>query len=242
MEREGPTAPGTGYRVRRSARAKYARLRLSPHDGLTVVVPAHFDLALVPRLVEQQRAWLERAQARLGVARPVDGHGPPLLVELSAIGETWAVSYEPGRGTGARTTVAEGPGGRLSVRGAHADPDARTTALRRWLDRRARAELGPWLLELAAERGLEVNRVAIRGQRTRWGSCSADGTISLNRSLLFLPAPLVRHVLLHELCHRRHMDHSPAFWHLLAHEDPHSTEMRRELRTAWRHVPAWVRP
>ncbi len=229
------------YRVRRSARARYARLRLSPHDGLTVVVPLHFDVAEVPRLIEQQRAWLDRASARLGGLPTPEVSAPPSVVELLATGEVLDVAYEDGRGSAMRSSAIERAGGHLVVRGTGGDAEVARAALRRWLDRRARATLEPWLLELAGRVGVDVARVAIRAQRTRWGSCSADGTISLNRSLVFLPPALVSHVLLHELCHRRHLDHSPSFWRLLSDEDPGTREHRQALGAAWRHVPAWVR-
>ena len=74
----------------------------------------------------------------------------------------------------------------------------------------------------------------------RWASCSASGTISLNRSLLFLPAALVDYVLLHELCHLRELNHSPRFWKLLEAAMPGSSALRVEMRGAWRFVPSWL--
>jgi predicted metal-dependent hydrolase len=95
-------------------------------------------------------------------------------------------------------------------------------------------------LMLAEERGFVVEGFSVRSQRGRWGSCSRRGAISLNMKLLFLPEDLSDHVLLHELCHTRHMDHSPAFWALMREHDRDSESKNRLLRVASKHVPAWL--
>ena len=98
----------------------------------------------------------------------------------------------------------------------------------------------PWLERLSCETGLRYAKVSIRGQRSRWGSYSSRGTISLNYKLLFLPSTLVRVVLLHELCHIREMRHSHAFWASLSALAPDLKSSRAELRSAWRYLPRWV--
>jgi hypothetical protein len=83
-------------------------------------------------------------------------------------------------------------------------------------------------------------RGQIRGQRTRWGSCSGRGTISLNWHLLFLTPEQVRYVLLHELCHTVELNHSPRFWRLLQQHQPDSEVLRQVMRRAWQDLPAWL--
>jgi predicted metal-dependent hydrolase len=109
-------------------------------------------------------------------------------------------------------------------RGDRPSPDA--AALRA----RARRELPPRLLALAARHGLTVTRVSIRNQRTRWGSCGRDGHISLNWRLVLMPDDVRDYVLLHELMHLRRMDHSPAYWALVAEVCPGYREARQWLR------------
>ncbi len=96
--------------------------------------------------------------------------------------------------------------------------------------RLARVQLPGQLLALARQRGLEVTRVSIRNQRTRWGSCGRDGHICLNWRLILMPGWVREYVMLHELMHLRRMDHSPKYWALVAGVCPTYREARRWLR------------
>lgn len=103
------------------------------------------------------------------------------------------------------------------------------------LREQARHELPRRLLELAAPHGLAVTHVSVRNQRWRWGSCGRDGHICLNWRLVLMP-PFVRdYVLIHELMHLRRMDHSPAYWRLVAEAFPDYRAARDWLR---RHGPS----
>jgi len=95
---------------------------------------------------------------------------------------------------------------------------------------RARVELPARLLECAAQHGLTVTRVSIRNQRTRWGSCGRDGHISLNWRLVLMPPDVRDYVLIHELMHLRRLDHSPAYWKMVAAACPGHREARQWLR------------
>jgi predicted metal-dependent hydrolase len=95
---------------------------------------------------------------------------------------------------------------------------------------RAKRELPPRLLELAAQHGLAITRISIRNQRSRWGSCSRSGHISLNWRLVTMPDDVRDYVLIHELMHLKRMDHSPAFWKLVAAACPAYKDARAWLR------------
>ena len=100
-----------------------------------------------------------------------------------------------------------------------------------WSNRaRARAELPARVFELAAPLNLPVRKVSVRNQRHRWGSCSTSGLISLNWRLVTMPAWVRDYVIYHELMHLKRMDHSPAFWALVAGVCPHYKEARAWLR------------
>ncbi|MGE0463055.1 MAG: M48 family metallopeptidase [Vicinamibacterales bacterium] len=99
------------------------------------------------------------------------------------------------------------------------------------LRRRAKEELPRQLLDLAAAQGIGVHRVTVRNQRSRWGSCSRRGSITLNWRLVLVPDFVREYVMLHELMHRRELNHSPRFWRLVAAACPRLVEARRWLRT-----------
>ena len=110
------------------------------------------------------------------------------------------------------------------------DERALTPDAQRALRARARRELPLRLLELAAQHGLTVSRISIRNQRWRWGSCNRSGHICLNWRLVTMPEAVRDYVLIHELMHLKRMDHSPAFWKLVAAGCPDYQDARRWLR------------
>ncbi len=234
---EGGEVP---YRVRTSVRARNVRLELAA-DGLTVVVPVHFNLGRIPAIVERKRVWIEahlKRFADLSAAPRAPRAAPPESINLPVLGESWAVEYRPAR-TRKVGVIRELPD-RIVVYGAVDDRTACREALKRWLGLRAREALVPWLGRLASEKGFKFAEAVIRGQKTRWASCSAAGTISLSFKLLFLEREEVRCVLLHELCHTQCMNHSPRFWQLLNRYEPECRAIHKRMRDGWKRVPAWV--
>lgn len=236
------------YRIRTSLRARNVRLTISLREGLTVVAPRGFDLSRVPAIVAKRRAWVEThlrrfAETAMGAeAVGKTGHREadalPDTLELPALGESWRIEYLP-TNTRVVGVLIDRPGW-VTVYGAVHDHDACREALKRWLRLRTREELAPWLDRLATENGFRFREALIRGQRTRWASCSVNGVISLSYKLLFLERHWVRCILLHELCHTVCMNHSPRFWALLGRHEPECREIQRRMRDSWKRVPAWV--
>lgn len=222
-------APLPPLQVRESARARRVSLRVSATAGLEIVVPRGFAHVHIPAIVARHRAWIDAQWARL-VA--LDRTLPPRL-ELPATGEGWTLLRRDGPQPRLRRQ-----GDALVITGA-SDAEARVL-LRRFLMAHARLRLGECLDAAATATGLRYTRLSIRAQRGRWGSCSARGAISLNVKLLFLEPALVRHVLVHELCHTVHLNHSPAFWKVVADHDPDWRRLRAELQARPAMAPAWI--
>jgi hypothetical protein len=128
----------------------------------------------------------------------------------------------------------------LVMRGATNDADACQTALKERLTDRAEEHLIPWLKRISDEIGLSYSAISIRQQQTRWGSCSSRRLISLNARLLFLPPELVTYVLVYELCHTKHLNHSPRFWRLVESYLPDYRQSDRQLRNGSRWMPGWL--
>ena len=220
------------FAVRVSPRARRLTARVHAGGRVEIVVPVGVGPNAVRDFVRRFSPWIDRKVAAM---QPNCGPEDPVPGEIRfAFGEErFAVEW---RCAAARELRADGE--RLVVNAA--DPRAARQLLRGWLKRAAQMRLAPRLQGLAAELRFEVGRVAIRCQRTRWGSCSTHGTVSLNASLLFLRAEVVRYLFVHELAHLRHMNHSRRFWRLVESLEPDYRRLDRELLAGWRAVPSWV--
>ena len=238
---QGQSSPPAGALViRESQRARRLTLRVHDTAQVEVVVPRGMPPRLVNRFIAEHSDWIaERVAKAKARVQPAEAF-PPEHINLLALGEQWLVQQQPDKGPWRVQAQEEQSVLRLSGSGSTA---ACRAALCRWLSGRARAVLTPWLSELAEEQGLQQGPVQIRLQRSRWGSCSARGGISLNMALLFQPPAVLRYVLLHELAHTRHLNHSRAFWSLVAACEPDYRRLDRQLRLeGWRNVPQWLRP
>jgi predicted metal-dependent hydrolase len=231
------------YTVKRSLRARHVRLIVSK-EGLTVVVPKGFCVSrdLLP-ILEARKDWiaktLEKVTRRVQLKEATQGL--PDTVELRAVGETWRVEFAPlylSRGNMKRERLVA-VDGTLTLTSDFNEDEA-IAALRHWVRAKAETHLPRLLDEIAKRNRFAYVKVTIKEQKSRWGSCSAKGNINLNSRLLFLPQRLAEHVLLHELCHLKELNHSKAFHNLLSQIDPHAAENAAELKHAWDLVPKWV--
>ena len=217
------------YRIRRSDRARHARIVVDA-DGVEVVVPRRMALRHVEPFVREKRPWIERTLRRYQDA-VVDG---PIDVDLRDGGEVpylgeqldLDVRVEPGR---TRPHVRR-RGDVLTVKVARRGREPIRDALERWYRREARAEVEWRLDEAVARAGTSYSRLTIRQQRTRWASCSSNGSMSFNWRLLLAPAEILDYVVEHEVAHLEVLDHSPRFWRLVRSRVPDYKQHERWLR------------
>lgn len=207
---------------RRSLRADRYRLTLR-RDGVAVAtIPARGSEREALRFVEQNREWLERARTRQR-QRPRGADVWTLGTHVLWRGEMTEIRKAS---EGERPTVCLGADVfRVSQFGS----DLRPTLEAHFL-RRAKIELPARTWELAAETGVEVKEVTVRNQRTRWGSCSAGGVISLNWRLVQSPLFVRDYIIYHELMHLREMNHSSRFWARV-----------EEVCPTWRDAERWIK-
>jgi predicted metal-dependent hydrolase len=224
-----------------SARARRISIRVYPDARVEVVVPPRARPREIEYFVAAQREWIDAKRAQALRNKPAQEPFPPVQVEFHCIGERWSIHLAGGTGRVRilERGVAPDPARVLEIRGAVTDRGLRG-ALRTWLRRAAAERLSPRVATLAAACGVRYSKVEIRRQRSRWGSCSVRGTISLNLCLLFQRPEVVDYLIIHELMHVKHMNHSQRFW---AAVEKHCTDWRaldRELLDGWRTVPRWV--
>jgi predicted metal-dependent hydrolase len=225
--------------VRESRRARYLTLRLLLPHTLELVVPHGTRPSEVSAFVREHRQWIEDARRELWRCRPVRCEVLPNAVELRAIGRQWRVEYQHEGGRPARCRARETV---LEVVTPDASRQGADDALRGWLLDEAEYYLVPWLKREAQTVGYRPARVQVRLQRTRWGSCSNSGTVSLNAALLFLDPIVVRYLFVHELCHLIALNHSRKFWSAVARYEPDYEALDRRLTDAWHEIPLWAHP
>jgi predicted metal-dependent hydrolase len=204
------------YRVRRSERARRVRVTVDV-DGVEVVLPRRAAEREAAAAVRELEPWIRRRvaeQERAQLAVAARGDAVPFL------GELLQIRPQPGRARVRRRGTEL-----LVPAGAEQGP-----ALERWYRRAAREEITPRLERACALAGSSYSTLTIRGQRTRWASCSRSGAMSFNWRLLLAPEPVLDYVVWHEVCHLEVMDHSPRFWALLARWCPDYREYSRWLR------------
>jgi predicted metal-dependent hydrolase len=227
---------GTAWNVRISRRARRLTMRVFPGGRVEVVVPPGVGIPAIERFVARHRDWAERRSRELLRMAPRALDKQPEKVELPYLGQAWTVDYAHGR----RVRAEETADGRVRVFAPELTDRNASHALVPWLTALASRTFALQLDALANELGIDYSRMCVRRQRTRWGSCSTRGTISLNVCLMFQRPDVVRYLMIHELCHRRHMNHSKRFWGLVASFEPAWKPLDVELLQGWRNVPAWV--
>ena len=208
--------PVAEYRIRRSQRARRVRVTVDPDGTVTVTLPRRAPERAAKEAVQELAPWIARrrrvfARAAADLARPAS--------TVPYLGEALTLRPQPGRERVHRR------GGVLLVPEREPRP-----ALERFYRRAARNEIANRLDAATARAGTRYTGVTIRGQRTRWASCSSGGAMSFNWRLLLAPVEILDYVVEHEVCHLEVMDHSPRFWSLLESRVP-----------GWRSHAAWLR-
>lgn len=217
------------YSLRTSGRARRVRLVVQSGGALEVVAPHGVALARVEAALREHEAWILRTQARLAQVAPTaapepltDGRSLPLA------GQTLCLSL--------RTDAAPGRfrarqvGDQLILSLPQADEALARAALTRWYRHQAGGIIAERLAHWNTHYGYTWTRVAIKEQKTRWGSCSRQGALNFNWRLLLAPLPALDYVVIHELCHLKEPNHGLRFWALVAQTCPNHREWRGWLR------------
>ena len=218
------------FELRLSRRRRSLALSLRPDGSLAVAAPAGAPLSLIHAFVASRRAWIESKRALLAqVAHRrielVDGAALPYLDgPLSLRVERRASGRSDCRRIGDVLHVSPTAAAALPA------------VVERWYRQAAAAHAAERLAELAPRVGRRPARLAIRAQRSRWGSCSSRGTVNLNWRLLQMPAAVFDYVLVHELCHLLVPNHSPRFWREVARVLPDFAAQRAALHRLGRQL------
>ena len=202
------------YSIRVSRKARYAKLQIKPYHGLEVVIPTRFPKKAVPELIRQHGQWIEQQleKHRQRYSKP------DLPDELFLAIDNSTIKIDKFKSS---------------------DFEENIDQLREWIRQRAWEILPPMLDQVSKNCELSYRKLSIRSQKTRWGSCSSRGTISLNDQLLFVPSATAEYLMIHELCHTRYMNHSLKFWALVESHCPDFQNQETVLNRAREVIPEW---
>lgn len=216
------------YRVRRSPRATRITLRVLPGAGLEVVVPQRGRLPALADLLRERASWIIGALDRVAATA---AEATPLLTDGALV---------PYRGADYRLIVHAAPGAPPAVA---CDAAARTLTVRHdpaahelaavlegWYRDAARTVLTARVVAWAATLGVGYTRLTIRDTRSRWGSCSSAGGLNFSWRLILAPPAILEYIVIHELAHRRELNHSDRFWAIVAAHCPTFQQDRAWLR------------
>lgn len=204
--------------VRRDRRSRRLILTLDAAEGVfRLTLPRRVPLAEGLDFAAEKRRWI---LDRLDELPPRTPFAPGAVVPV--LGKPHRIVHVPEARRGVWRQA-----GTIHVSG---HPEHVARRVRDHLCREARSELGDRAREKAGRVGRPLARVSLRDPRTRWGSCSSDGAISLSWRLILAPAEVLDYVVAHEVAHLVHRDHGPGFWRLVAELTPAVRGPRRWLR------------
>lgn len=221
-----PALEGPRFEFVRARRARRYILRVRPDGNFRVTIPRGGSRREAESFVASQRGWAERERTRVLAAHApaVWGDGQEILLRGQAV----RIRVDRS-GSGLAVTYGDR---RVALR--FEDDRGIRAAIERDLRSLARHELIPRLEQLAAENGLTFRKAIVRNQQSRWGSCSCGGTIALNFRLVQMPPAIRDYILLHELMHLKHQNHSRRFWRLVEQVYPDFRAAERWLEAEGR--------
>lgn len=207
------------YSIRKSKRAKRINMKIDVNKGLEVIYPIGINQPTASEILQQNQAWvlatLDKMQSRkdsqvqrryaqgeifryLGEDKHLNliekSHGKRISVTLAD--DTLDVSLPPNVNKN--------------------DTEAIRDAIEKFYRKQAKGYLGQRTQDIADKLGFDYNRITIKHQKTRWGSCSTNKNLNFNLRLMMAPPDGIDYIIIHELCHLVHMNHSKAFWNLVA--------------------------
>lgn len=230
------------YQLNQTRRNKRLRMSISPEKGLWVSSPLGMSLSVIESFLQEKQNWIlkhlaecEQVKKRTSKERTV----LPVQMKFPCIDEVWQINYSSDVDVHGCQLTPDFDSQSILISGDYGTELAQEL-LRKWLIRRAKGVLPKMLFDCAEMMQYQYNRVTIRNQKTRWGSCSTLGNINLNCKLLFLNERQVRYVLIHELCHLEEANHSRRFWALVERYEPEHRNIRQQMKNLEGIVPVWA--
>lgn len=211
------------YQLQRHRRAHNIKIKIAPTAEVIVVAPPDCPTRFIDNFVQKHQEWIENSLAKVRSQRRavIDPN------KVQVFGKTYQkkVTY----------TAAQQIGIRIVGEEMHVNPVSNTPAsvqktIEQFLKNTAAKYIIPRTHQLADTMGIQFHNISLKNQKTRWGSCSSDGNLNFNWRLVHSPPVIIDYVIIHELAHRKEMNHSAKFWQLVAQFDPEHLKHRGWLK------------
>ena len=216
------------YQIVHSRRAKYVRIKLSNSGDLSVVLPTGMSAKFAHNFIKDKTVWVEKnlQKVPLSVIKKA-----PEILDLKLLSESWTIEYVVADNEHLRLIEMSELNLRISGDAEQiCNTELVNQSINHWCKKKAKKAFNQMLEKIAELHGFHYQRLSIRSQKTRWGSCSNKKNINLNAKLLFMPEEIVNYVMIHELCHTIEMNHSKRFWSLEQDCDPDYKNNRKQLK------------
>ena len=239
-EQHKATIDGTtvAYTVKRSPKARYARLEIGADSGLIVVIPAGYSIDRVRLLIRKKRRWILEKLFKYGHVSPDNLDRLKGGDTVRYLGKTMKVEARESDGASEQVSVDE----QSLVVSTKPGKIRLTLTLEKWYRDEAKKKIGNLVDENCSRMGVKHNRVTLKGHRSIWGSCSHKGNLNFNWRLLMAPEPVIEYVVVHELAHLMEMGHSQRFWQIVSQYCPRWREHRDWLKTHASELNHTLRP
>ena len=206
------------YILKHSKKAKYLRMQIRNNGELEVVLPRGFKLADAEKFLHNKSDWIKKHVNQ----RKESQNKFYLLGREIKVTQNYDLFIKRHK---------------ISFKNNHLDiispagsKEDSIILYKSWLRKLAKKSLTKRVQEIARNLGFKIGKISIRGQKTRWGSCSTSGNLSFNYNLLRFRKEVIDYVIIHELCHLREMNHSKKFWKVVEELCPDYKLLRRELK------------
>lgn len=227
------------YSIKISNRAKRVNLKFTAEEGLVVTVPKRYNKKKIPEVLARHELWLNKMNKKFQTERQQRLNEPilPEKIILTALNEKWHVFYKQ---TAISTVRIKQKENVIVVYGNIKQQNLCLKALRNWLKEKARETFKALLKKHTSNMQVDYTSLRVANQKSRWGSCSSNKSISLNMKMLFLAENIMNYVIIHELSHITHMNHSAKFWDHVNKFEPNYKTYDKELRSSWKNIPRFM--
>lgn len=206
------------YKIRVSKKAKHLQLRIAPGNQLELVLPRRISIKEGERFLYNKKDWVKKHLSKL-ISQNND---------CQLFGEKLNVIHT--HNLFAKNTAVRLDKNKLLIESPSENKISSKQIFEVYLKNLAKGYIPTRVFELSQKYNFKIGRVSIRGQKTRWGSCSSKGNLSFNFKLMQYKKDVIDYVIVHELCHTKEMNHSPRFWKLVGDIIPDYKKHKKVLK------------